>query len=709
MNNVNNNELQLPRATSPNTNNNQFKTKRKRGEWGSALPANLMTGSSNNPISPPNDSELPSANYAPFSAAANFFANYESKSSIGEPAHKPAAHFPSLPRLESNSSGAQAPLYDESMVPNNNYANNSNSNKSSTTHTIAQSLRSFTPQPADSATPPSDTQLINSTAAASAVLSAPAAAHPSTKHQQLSPKQTASIERYVAKASRKPEPRHHRSRSRSRSRSPRYRRRSRSYSRSRSRSPRYMDRYERRERENRDKYGERERYSRSSRRSRSRTRSRTRSRSKDRYNHQERERHRSPRRYYRSRSRSPLRSPRSKSPTQDRNDRSRYQRSKESLARPISKLPADSPPPLEPEVPKFAPLWSIQRAKVTNIQPFGLFVDILGDFDRKKGLVHNSKISSVRSVQNAVQEEVAEIGDEVWVKVIEVDPATYKTGLSMRDVEQSTGQDLDPTNANYRGNNTRNRSNNNNTAASEPAVLNSIHKARVTKLESFGAMSQLLDTHHYGLIHLSQLALYHVKSADEVVAQGDEVWVKIVAIQPESNKLSLSMKYVNQSTGIDLDPDQQQQAQDQQKKNKTNPETGSRTGLNNNKIELDAVYNADCTRCGGRGHLADGCFNAPGTNYSTLPPENSSSSAEPLTLATLSNDSVQSARIVEALRLIADAKKSKHSKKEKKSKKKSKKHKKDKKKSSKSSKKRSKRDENSESSTGSESETTPNK
>ena len=57
-----------------------------------------------------------------------------------------------------------------------------------------------------------------------------------------------------------------------------------------------------------------------------------------------------------------------------------------------------------------------------------------------------------------------------------------------------------------------------------------------------------------GLVHISQLASYRVEDANEVVSQGQRVWVKVVEVDA-NNKVGLSMKMVNQETGRDEDPD----------------------------------------------------------------------------------------------------------------------------------------------------------
>ncbi|CAM6098026.1 unnamed protein product [Calypogeia fissa] len=90
-------------------------------------------------------------------------------------------------------------------------------------------------------------------------------------------------------------------------------------------------------------------------------------------------------------------------------------------------------PPEEPE------LFGIYGGRVSRIMDFGCFVQLSDFRDRKEGLVHLSQIAS-RRVVNA--KEAVDRDQEVWVKVISL--AGQKMSLSMRDVDQKTGQDLLP-------------------------------------------------------------------------------------------------------------------------------------------------------------------------------------------------------------------------------------------------------------------------
>lgn len=192
----------------------------------------------------------------------------------------------------------------------------------------------------------------------------------------------------------------------------RERRRSRSRDRSRSREHR---------RDNNDK-----------RKIRPRSRSRRdRSRSKDRKRHRSRSPRRSRSRERRRRSPSPRRRSRSRnrrSRSRGRDDRSRRNRSPQRSKRSETPLPDDPEP------------GKIYSGRVANIVPFGCFVQILGLKKKWEGLVHISQLRSEGRVVDVT--EVVSRGQTVKVKVMSI--AGQKVSLSMKEVDQDNGQDLNP-------------------------------------------------------------------------------------------------------------------------------------------------------------------------------------------------------------------------------------------------------------------------
>jgi ATP-dependent RNA helicase DHX8/PRP22 len=97
-----------------------------------------------------------------------------------------------------------------------------------------------------------------------------------------------------------------------------------------------------------------------------------------------------------------------------------------------------SPPRVLPEDPE---MYGCYRGRVTGVMDFGCFVELQGFAKRCEGLVHASNISATRRGGGSAKELVNK-GDNVWVKV--VSKTGQRLGLSIRDVDQATGEDLLP-------------------------------------------------------------------------------------------------------------------------------------------------------------------------------------------------------------------------------------------------------------------------
>uniref|UniRef100_A0A673VBE0 ATP-dependent RNA helicase DHX8 n=1 Tax=Suricata suricatta TaxID=37032 RepID=A0A673VBE0_SURSU len=188
-----------------------------------------------------------------------------------------------------------------------------------------------------------------------------------------------------------------------------------------------------RDAEHRDKAKKKKR-SRSRDRDRDRERDRERERDRDR-DHKRRRRSRSPshsRTRERNKGKSRYRSrSRSQSPLKDRKDRDKY--GERNLDRWRDKH-VDRPPPEEPAI------GDIYNGKVTSIMQFGCFVQLEGLRKRWEGLVHISELRREGRVANVA--DVVSKGQRVKVKVLSF--TGTKTSLSMKDVDQETGEDLNP-------------------------------------------------------------------------------------------------------------------------------------------------------------------------------------------------------------------------------------------------------------------------
>jgi len=147
--------------------------------------------------------------------------------------------------------------------------------------------------------------------------------------------------------------------------------------------------------------------------------------------------------------------------------------------------------------------------------------------------------------------------------------------------------------------------------------LYSIHKGKVVGIKEFGIFVELPGYSRHGLVHISQISNYKTDDIHGVVEKGDEIWVKVIRIIEDykDTKVSLSMKYVNQKDGTDLDPENTQLIMENDRRR-----TGGVT-FHHQKIELGAIVNTTCTKCGGKGHHAGECWSLGGKSYALLEEE----------------------------------------------------------------------------------------
>ncbi|MBJ7518882.1 MAG: 30S ribosomal protein S1 [Solirubrobacteraceae bacterium] len=155
----------------------------------------------------------------------------------------------------------------------------------------------------------------------------------------------------------------------------------------------------------------------------------------------------------------------------------------------------------------------IVEGQISNIVDFGAFVDLNGI----DGLIHISELSWSHVNHPS---EVLAIGDTVQVKVLDIDRDRQRISLGLKQTQEDPWQRVVDT---YN-------------------VGDELEGA-VTKVVTFGAFVEILDGVE-GLVHISELAGHHVENPREVVAPGDEVKVKILEIDSERRRLSLSVKRV---------------------------------------------------------------------------------------------------------------------------------------------------------------------
>lgn len=145
-----------------------------------------------------------------------------------------------------------------------------------------------------------------------------------------------------------------------------------------------------------------------------------------------------------------------------------------------------------------------------------------------------------------------------------------------------------------------------------PPKMYSILKGTVASVQAYGAFIRFPGRKKNGLVHKSQISNVPVDKPEEVLEVGEEVHVKVIS--NENGKIALSMKVVSQTTGEDMDPNHIQASLDEQRR---------RTGFKKEiqKIELGAVLNTTCKKCGGKGHFAKDCYQTLGSTvtYDLVP------------------------------------------------------------------------------------------
>ena len=159
---------------------------------------------------------------------------------------------------------------------------------------------------------------------------------------------------------------------------------------------------------------------------------------------------------------------------------------------------------------------SVVTGKVARLTNFGAFID-LGGVD---GLVHISQISYEHVAKAS---DKLEVGEEVQAKVISVDPESGRVSLSIKDTLAGPWDNIE-----------------------ERAAVGSVLDGLVKRLTTFGAFVELFPGVE-GLVHISQIAHQHIATPHEVLKEGQEVQVKVLEVHPEQQRISLSIKALQEA------------------------------------------------------------------------------------------------------------------------------------------------------------------
>src|ERR1039458_550718 len=148
---------------------------------------------------------------------------------------------------------------------------------------------------------------------------------------------------------------------------------------------------------------------------------------------------------------------------------------------------------------------------ISSVVNFGAFVD-LGGMD---GLIHVSELSWKHIDHPS---SVVAVGDEIEVEVLDVDLSKERISLSLKATQSDPWQEFANTHE-----------------------VGQLVYGRITKLVPFGAFVQVGDGIE-GLVPISEMAAHHVDTPEQVVTPGEELWVKIIEIDTQRRRISLSIK-----------------------------------------------------------------------------------------------------------------------------------------------------------------------
>ncbi len=162
------------------------------------------------------------------------------------------------------------------------------------------------------------------------------------------------------------------------------------------------------------------------------------------------------------------------------------------------------------------------KGTVSSIVDFGAFVD-LGGID---GLVHISELSWSHVNHPS---EVVKVGQEVEVEVLDVDMNRERISLGLKQTTEDPWRTLVK---NY--------------------PVGAIIEGTVTKLVPFGAFVELGDGIE-GLVHISEMAPRHVDVPSQVCNVGDTVQVKVMDVDLDRRRISLSMKEAAATLGVEIE------------------------------------------------------------------------------------------------------------------------------------------------------------
>jgi small subunit ribosomal protein S1 len=159
------------------------------------------------------------------------------------------------------------------------------------------------------------------------------------------------------------------------------------------------------------------------------------------------------------------------------------------------------------------PVGSTVSVEIRNLTNYGAFVELEPGVD---GLIHISDLSWIKKVSHP--SEVLKKGDKVEAVILSVDKESKKITLGVKQLSRNPWETIEKT-----------------------MPVGSIVKGIVTKITAFGAFIEL-DNGIEGLVHVTELSDEAFGKVEDIVAVGEEVTAKVIKLDPEHKKISLSIK-----------------------------------------------------------------------------------------------------------------------------------------------------------------------
>ncbi len=160
--------------------------------------------------------------------------------------------------------------------------------------------------------------------------------------------------------------------------------------------------------------------------------------------------------------------------------------------------------------------------RITSLAEFGVFVNVNG----ADGLVHLSEISWDR-IQHP--SEILKVGQELKVKVINIDREKKRIGLSIRQLQSNPWDER-----------------------AAQFQVGQLVEGTITRLTKFGAFARLVDDVE-GLIHISEISERRIEHPKEVLKVGDTCTLRVIKIDPEEHRIGLSLRRVESMAYADMD------------------------------------------------------------------------------------------------------------------------------------------------------------